>query len=63
MRQADFCGFGGTRDTQERDQLIEGWLSTKLRLKVLEKGKDMTLHVALKMLSCHESVAQQANEM
>lgn len=30
MRQADFCGFGGTRDTQVRDQLIEGCLSTKL---------------------------------
>ena len=24
MRQADFCGFGGTRDTQVTDQLIEG---------------------------------------
>ena len=37
MRQADFCGFSGTRDTQVRDQLIEGCLSTKLRLKLLEK--------------------------
>ena len=63
MRQADFCGFGGTRDTQVRDQLIEGCLSTKLRLKLLEKVNDLTLDVALKMSSCHESVTQQANEM
>ena len=60
MRQADFCG---TRDTQVRDQLIEGCLSTKLRLKLLEKGNDLTLDVALKMSSCHESETQQANEM
>ena len=63
MRQADFCGFSGTRDTQVTDQLIEGYLSTKLRLKLLEKGNDLTLDVALKMSSCHESVTQQANEM
>ena len=63
MRQADFCGFGGTRGNQVRDQLIEGCLSTKLRLKLLKKGKDLTLDVALKMSSCHESVTQQANEM
>ena len=63
MRQADFCGCGGKRDTQVRDQLIEGCLSTKLRLKLLEKGNDLTLDVALKMSSCPESVTQQANEM
>ena len=63
MRQADFCGFGGTRDSQVRDQLIEGCLSTKLRLKLLEKVNDLTLVVALKMSSCHESVTQQANAM
>ena len=60
---ADFCGFGGTRDTQVRDQLIEGSLSTKLRLKILEKSDDLSLDVALKMCTCHESVTQQANEM
>ena len=63
MRQADFCGFGGTRDTQVRHQLIDGCLSTKLRLKLLEKGNDLTLDVALRMSSSHESVTQQANEM
>ena len=63
MRRADFCGFGGTRDTQVRDQLIEGCLTTKLRLKVLKKSNDLTLDVALKMSICHESVTQQANEM
>ena len=63
MRQADFCGFSGTRDTQVRDQHIEGCLSTKLLLKLLEKGNDLTLDVALKMSGCHESVTQQANEM
>ena len=46
-----------------RDQLIEGCLSTKLRLKVLEKSNDLSLDVALKMSTCHESVTQQANEM
>ena len=46
-----------------RDQLIEGCLSTKLRLKLLEKGNDLTLDVALKMSRCHESVTQQANEV
>ena len=54
MRQADFCGFAGTRVTQVRDQLIERCLSTKLRLKLVEKGNDLTLDVALKISSCHE---------
>lgn len=62
-RQADFCGFGDTRNTHVRDQLIEGCLSPKLRLKLLEKGNELSLDVALQMSSCYEAVTQQANEM
>jgi hypothetical protein len=61
--QADFCGFGDTRDTQVRDQLIEGCRENRLRLKLLEKGNNLSLDVALELSSCYESVHQQASEM
>ena len=58
MGLADFCGFGGARDMQVIDQLIEGCLSRKLRLKFLEKGNDLSLDDALKMSGCHKSVTE-----
>ena len=61
--QADFCGFDDTRDIQVRDQLIEGCLANRLRLKLLEKGNNLSLDVALELSSCYESVHQQASEM
>ena len=62
-RQADFCGFGDTRNIQVRDQLIEGCLSLRLQLKLLERGNKLSLDVALHMASCYEAVTQQASEM
>ena len=62
-RQADFCGFGYTRNIQVRDQLIEGCLSLRLQLKLLERGNELSLDVALQMARCNEAVIQQASEM
>ena len=62
-RQADFSGFGDTRNIQVRDQLIEGCLFLRLWLKLLERGNKLSLDVALHMASCYEAVTQQASEM
>ena len=62
-RQADFSGFGDTRNIQVRDQLIEGCLLSRLWLKLLERGNKLSLDVALHMASCYEAVTQQASEM
>ncbi|XP_058942015.1 uncharacterized protein [Pocillopora verrucosa] len=62
-RQADFCGLGDTRNIQVRDQLIEVCLSLRLQLKLLERGNELSLDVALQMARCNEAVIQQASEM
>ena len=46
-----------------RDQLIEGCLSLRLQLKLLERGNELSLDVALQMARCNEAFIQQATEM
>ena len=60
---AGFWDLGHTRNTQVWDQIIEGFLPSKLRLKFLQKGNELSSDVALQMSSCYEAVAQQASAM
>ena len=42
-QKAHTCEFGDTCEEQIRDQVISGCLSHNLRLKLLQKGGDLTL--------------------
>ena len=43
----------------ETNSVIEGCLKSKLRLNLLEKGKELSLGVALQTPSCYEAVVQR----
>lgn len=61
-RQANYCNFTD-KDTQIRDQLIEGCTSSRLRKQFLEKGNELNLNEALKLSSAFEAVQYQSSEM
>ena len=61
-RQAQYCAFTD-KDTQIRDQLIEGCLAARLRKLFLEKGNALKLDNALEIASSFEAVQFQSNEM
>ena len=61
-RQAQYCAFTD-KDTQIRDQLIEGCSAARLRKMFLEKGNELKLENALEIASSFEAVQFQSSEM
>ena len=41
--RAEYCEFGDAKDENIRDQVIEKCISSRLRRKLLEKGRELTL--------------------
>lgn len=61
--QAANCEFGGTKNEQIRDQIIDKCKSTELRRKLLGKGQELTLADAQKIARSLELSQTQAKQI
>ena len=62
-QKADFCEFGDKLEENIRDQVIEKCISSHLRRKLLEKGKDLTIKQFQMITRALEASESQALSM
>ena len=58
--RAEYCEFGDTKDENIRDQVIEKCMSSRLRRKLLEKGRRLTLEQLQNTARSMEASERQA---
>lgn len=57
------CDFGDRTDEMVRDRIVFGCASEKVREKLIEKGKDLTLEIAIQISQSHEYSRKQMDAM
>jgi hypothetical protein len=62
-QKADYCQFETKKDENIRDQVIEKCLSNRLRIKLLEKGADLTLERLQTIARAIEASTMQAESI